>query len=131
MPSAGGRSSECDELREELRAFALGFPEAWEDFPWEESVIKVGKKIFAFLGSHDSESCAALGVKLPESADAILQERWATPSSHGLGRSGWVTIELRSPDEAPLDLLFDLVVESYCAVAPKRLAAAYLAEIEG
>jgi hypothetical protein len=42
-----------------------------------------------------------------------------------------VTIELRSPDEAPLDLLFDLVVESYCAVAPKRLATAYLAEIEG
>jgi predicted DNA-binding protein (MmcQ/YjbR family) len=40
-------------LRDDLIQYALTFPEAWEDFPWEELVVKVRKKIFAFLGSHD------------------------------------------------------------------------------
>ena len=74
--------------------------------------------------------CLRLGVKLPETADAILQEPWAEPSSHGLGRYGWVTLGFDRPEDVPLDLLLDLIEESYLAVAPKKLAAAYLAETE-
>ncbi|MEO3874292.1 hypothetical protein ABGB18_36300 [Nonomuraea sp. B12E4] len=32
------------DVREELRAFALGLPETHEDHPWGETVIKVNKK---------------------------------------------------------------------------------------
>lgn len=80
MPDRAGNA-----LRDELIQFALTLPEAWEDFPWEEPVVKVRKKIFAFLGSHEDD-CLQLGVKLPETAEAMLQEPWAEPSSHGLGR---------------------------------------------
>jgi hypothetical protein len=31
-------------------------------------------------------------VKLPVTAEAIIREPWAEPSSHGLGRHGWVTM---------------------------------------
>ncbi|MDA0352860.1 MAG: MmcQ/YjbR family DNA-binding protein [Chloroflexi bacterium] len=125
MPNTTG----CDALRDELIAFALTFPEAWQDFPWEEPTAKVRKKIFAFFGRREGE-CLRVGVKLPETADAILQEPWAEPSSHGLGRHGWVTLGFDDPEDVPIDLLFDLIVESYVAVAPKRLAAAYLAAAE-
>ena len=36
-----------------VRRFALEFPEAHEDHPWGETVIKVRGKIFVFLGDDD------------------------------------------------------------------------------
>jgi predicted DNA-binding protein (MmcQ/YjbR family) len=33
-----------------LRDVALGLPEAVEEFPWGDRVVKVRKKIFVFLG---------------------------------------------------------------------------------
>jgi hypothetical protein len=33
-----------------LRTYALTFPEAREDFPWGERVVKVREKVFVFLG---------------------------------------------------------------------------------
>ena len=124
-------SDECEAIQQELMDFALGFPEAWVDYPWgDEPVVKVRKKIFAFLGEFRG-GCGALGVKLPESAEVMLLEPWAKPSSHGLGRSGWVTMEFERVEDVPLDLLFDLIEESYCAVAPKKLVAMALGGDEG
>ena len=50
MGGRSGRTRGEDGARADLRLHALGFPGAWEDFPWGESVIKVGKKVFVFLG---------------------------------------------------------------------------------
>ncbi|BFO17395.1 hypothetical protein SHKM778_37830 [Streptomyces sp. KM77-8] len=36
-----------------VRDHALGLPEAAEDHPWGETVAKVGRKVFAFLGVAD------------------------------------------------------------------------------
>jgi hypothetical protein len=38
-------------VRRRVLRFALGFPGAYEDHPWDEDVIKVAKKIFVFLGA--------------------------------------------------------------------------------
>ncbi len=38
------------EAKKKLLKVALGYPEAWKDHPWGETVVKVGKKIFVFLG---------------------------------------------------------------------------------
>jgi predicted DNA-binding protein (MmcQ/YjbR family) len=101
-----------------LRAFALEFPESFEDTPWDGSpVTKVRKKIFVFYGADDSP---AIAVKLPESAELALNAPGATPTGYGLGRSGWVSIPL-GEDAPPVDLLRDWVEESYRAVAPKTL----------
>jgi len=119
--------SDCDAMRDGLIKVALTFPEAWEDFPWDEPVVKVRKKIFAFFGRHDAD-CFRLGVKLPETGDVLLEEAWATPSSHGLGKHGWLDLRFERPEDVPLDLLEDLIVESYVAVAPKTLSKQLLAE---
>jgi predicted DNA-binding protein (MmcQ/YjbR family) len=99
---------------EELLAFALAFPEAREDHPWGETVVKVRTKIFVFLGA------GRITVKLDESHEHALSIDGAAPTGYGLGRAGWVTVPT---DGVPLDVLRDWVEESYRIVAPKRLVA--------
>ncbi len=113
------------EVRETLREFALRFPEAYEDHPWGETVVKVNKKIFLFLGVEEPTDkwSPSAGVKLPESHGHALALDGVRPSGYGLGRSGWVTVPLTgTPPET--EVLLDWVEESYRAVAPKKLVAA-------
>ncbi len=107
---------------EDCRGFAFGLPGAWEDHPWEDdSVAKVGKKIFVFFGSPERPG---LSVKLPESAAHALSLSCTTPTGYGLGRHGWVRIDLAPAGEIPdVDLLLDWIEESYRSVALKRLIA--------
>lgn len=100
-----------------LRSAALAFPEAWEDFPWGEPVVKVAQKVFVFLGAHDVE--ATCGVKLTDSLDHARSLAAVTPTGYGLGKHGWVSIRLDGT--IPVDVLLDWVDESYRAVALKRL----------
>jgi predicted DNA-binding protein (MmcQ/YjbR family) len=108
-------------VRAKLFEFALGLPEAHEDFPWGERVVKVSKKVFVFLG-RDMDPHFGLGVKLPTSAKAALRLPFTEPTGYGLGKSGWVSAKLDDKSQASFEMLRDWVRESYCAVAPKGLA---------
>ena len=110
------------EIKEAIRAFALGLPGAWEDHPWGESAIKVGAKVFAFLGA-PGPGAGRMGVKLPESGGALLAMPFARPMGYGLGKNGWVQMAFGEDggEAPPLDLLLECVAESYRAVAPKSL----------
>jgi len=83
MGGTRARRAAGNRWREELRRFALGFPGAHEDFPWGESVVKVGKKVFVFLGR--SGGGLGLSVKLPVIRDNYFC-RVATISFAGFGR---------------------------------------------
>ena len=108
-----------------LREYALAFPEAWEDFPWEEGVINVGKKIFVFMGKVDSDGrILHLSVKLPQSGAEVLLEDFAEPGSYGTGKYGWVALRFEGTDEPPLDRIRKWIDESCRAVAPKKLVKA-------
>lgn len=103
-----------------LKDFALGLPEAWEDHPWGDLVVKVRKKIFVFLSTSDS---VRLTVKLPVSgADVLTDYSDAKPTGYGLGRHGWVSITIPNDEEPDEPALLALIEESYRAVAPKTLA---------
>jgi predicted DNA-binding protein (MmcQ/YjbR family) len=109
-----------------LRAFVFGLPEAWEDHPWGDTVAKVGKKVFVFLGTPDVDGTLAFSVKLPHSNEEALSLPFTVPTGYGLGRGGWVTVH--APADAPLELLTGWVEESYRAVAPRALVARLDAE---
>lgn len=95
-------------------------PGAAEDFPWGERVVKVGGKIFVFLGADERSGRRLITVKLDESHAHAMSIDGAEPTGYGLGRAGWVNVPLRARG-VTLDLLRDLVEESYRIVAPKRL----------
>jgi predicted DNA-binding protein (MmcQ/YjbR family) len=106
-----------------VRAYALGLPEAYEDFPWGESVAKVGKKVFVFLGKPGDAGGMGLSVKLPSSGAIALTLPFVTPTGYGLGARGWVSASFAKGDRPPVELLCAWIAESYRAVAPKKLAA--------
>jgi predicted DNA-binding protein (MmcQ/YjbR family) len=104
--------------RKRLEAFALSFPGAWSDTPWEGDVVaKVAKKIFVFFGD------TTIAVKLPDSADQALAAPRATPTSYGLGKHGWVTVPFTGKGAPDLGVVEDWIEESYRTVAPKKLVA--------
>jgi predicted DNA-binding protein (MmcQ/YjbR family) len=128
MGGGTGRKRIGGRARAALRRFALGFPGAHEDFPWGESVIKVGKKVFVFLGR--SGGGLSLSVKLPESNLLALDLPFASPTGYGLARGGWVTAQFAREESPPVELLRQWVTESYRAVAPRTLVKELDAEAE-
>ncbi|MGW7074511.1 MmcQ/YjbR family DNA-binding protein [Streptomyces sp. NPDC054871] len=110
---------------ERVRDFALGMPSATEDFPWGESVAKVNKKVFVFLGTDDGSYPLGITVKLTDEAAHAhaLTAPGAEPAGYGLGRSGWVRVPLEEKGAPAADLLCDWVEESYRTIATKKLVA--------
>jgi predicted DNA-binding protein (MmcQ/YjbR family) len=112
---------QAQQVRSRLKAFALGLPGAWEDHPWGESVVKVGKKVFVFLGLDvDHPEGPGMSVKLVRSHPLALAQPGVQPTGYGLGRAGWVSLKLRQSD-LPYEVLCEWLEESYRTVAPKKL----------
>ncbi|MFI1034582.1 MmcQ/YjbR family DNA-binding protein [Streptomyces sp. NPDC020951] len=113
---------------EKVREFALGLPGATEEFPWGETVAKVDRKVFVFLGVDDGSHPLGVTLKLAEeTAHAhALAAPGAEPAGYGLGRSGWVSLPLEEKGAPGAELLCDWVEESYRTIAPRR----FIAELE-
>ncbi|MGE5134913.1 MAG: MmcQ/YjbR family DNA-binding protein [Gemmatimonadota bacterium] len=104
---------------QELLAYCLGKPGAWQDEPWEGDVVaKVGPKIFAFLGGGPS---GAVGLKCGPGRDVADEWLARYPDDASvmpyIGRSGWNS--LRIGGAIPDDELLEAVDASYQAVVSK------------
>jgi predicted DNA-binding protein (MmcQ/YjbR family) len=102
---------------DEVLAYCLAKPGAWQDEPWDGDVVaKVGGKIFAFLGSSEA---AGIGLKCGptrEVADEWLARYPADASAmRYIGRSGWNSLSFTGsipPEELTeaIDASYDMVV---------------------
>jgi predicted DNA-binding protein (MmcQ/YjbR family) len=104
---------------DELLAYCLGKPGAWQDEPWEgDVVVKVGSKIFAFLGGPPGGS---VGVKCGASREVADEWLKRYPDDASvmayIGRSGWNT--LRADGTIPADDLFEAIDASYDMIVAK------------
>jgi predicted DNA-binding protein (MmcQ/YjbR family) len=107
---------------DELLAYCLAKPGAWQDEPWEGDVVaKVADKIFAFLGGAEG-----VGVKGGRNRDEANEWLARYPDDASvmayIGRSGWNT--LRIDGAIPDDEIYQAVDDSYDLVVsklPKRL----------
>ena len=115
----------------ELIAFAATFPGAWEDHPWDHTVMKVGKKVFVFFGGAASPPGElSLTVKLPVSYEMALTLPYMSPAGHGLWKGGWAALRQHDGDTIDLDTVRGWIVQSYRAVATKKLVKQYDAAAE-
>jgi predicted DNA-binding protein (MmcQ/YjbR family) len=114
---------------DEMLAYCLAKPGAWPDEPWEgDTVVKVGPKIFAFLGAANesaNESAngagGSVGVKCGKDRDAADEWLKRYPGDVSvmayIGRYGWNT--LRRTGAIPDDELREAVDDSYAEVVRK------------
>ena len=105
-----------------LIAYASTFPEAWEDHPWEHTVLKVGKKVFVFFGgAAGPPDELSMTVKLPVSYEMALTLPFVSPAGHGLWKGGWANVRQGDGEAIDVDTLKAWIVQSFRAVAPKKL----------
>jgi predicted DNA-binding protein (MmcQ/YjbR family) len=105
--------------REDVLAYCLAKPGAWQDEPWEGDVVaKVGPKIFAFLGGGPA---ATIGLKCGasrEEADEWVHRYPDEASAMAyIGRSGWNT--LRVGGAIGDDEILEAIDASYATIVSK------------
>jgi predicted DNA-binding protein (MmcQ/YjbR family) len=103
--------------RDELLAYCLAKPGAWQDEPWDgDAVVKVSSKIFAFLGA---DSSSEVGVKCGPTREVADEWLLRYPDDAAvmayIGRSGWNSLRVGgaiSDDELreAVDASYDTVV---------------------
>ena len=103
---------------EDLLAYCMAKPGAWQDEPWEGDVVaKVGGKIFAFFGS----GTTSVGLKCGSTRDTADEWLHRYPDDASvmayIGRSGWNT--LRIAGAIPDDELIEAIDASYAAIVSK------------
>jgi predicted DNA-binding protein (MmcQ/YjbR family) len=105
--------------RDQLMAYCLAKPGAWQDEPWEgDVVVKVASKIFAFFGPPGT---SGVGLKCGPNRDVADEWLKRYPDDAGvmsyIGRSGWNNLRIGGgiPDEE----LREAVDASYEAVVSK------------
>jgi predicted DNA-binding protein (MmcQ/YjbR family) len=104
---------------DDLLAYCLAKPGAWQDEPWEgDVVVKVGTKIIAFFGSGQSASVGLKCGTSREPADEWLlrypDDAWVMAY---IGRSGWNTLRIGAAIGD--DELMEAVDASYAAIVSK------------
>jgi predicted DNA-binding protein (MmcQ/YjbR family) len=103
---------------EELLAYALAKPGAWQDEPWEGDVVaKVGDKIFAFLGGGGRSVGLKCGRDRVEADEWLRQYPEDASVMAYIGRYGWNT--LRVGGAIPDCELREAVDASYEAVVAR------------
>ncbi len=106
-----------------VRALCLALPEA-EERPFGDHTapaFRVRDKFFVMA----DEDASSLMLKAPKGVQRILvasdPERFFVPKY--VGHIGWVGVRLDLRAEPDWDELAEMITESYCLTAPKRLAA--------
>jgi predicted DNA-binding protein (MmcQ/YjbR family) len=64
-------------------------------------------------------------MKLPFRNEEALRLKGAAPTGYGMAKSGWVSFTFAAKAKPPMAKLIDYLDESWRAVAPKKLSAAF------
>jgi len=110
----------------ELIAFGLAMPETTIGPGWATTcVLKVrGKMFFVFSDGKGAPAELKLTMKLPVSVDMVQDLYFVQESTGWYRQHDWVTARFSADDDiaAEIPTLKGWMTQSYCAMAPKRLA---------
>ena len=102
---------------DDLLAYCLSKPGAWEDMPWEgDVVVKVADKIFAFVGDGQAVGLKC-GANRDEADEWLLRYPEDASVMAYIGRSGWNTLKLNGA--IPDGELQEAIDDSYSTIVGK------------
>ena len=103
---------------DEVRAIALGLPEAEERLTWDTDItFRVRDRIFAIGG--EGATRVSIKASLEEQAELLEMDPLTFAKSAYVGRFGWVTVDL---DRVDRGLLESLLRDAWRRTAPRKLA---------
>lgn len=108
----------CDDIRD----FALSFPDSSEGSSCVNRAFKAGSKNFVFLGEK-AERCT-IRLKLDASADDV-RARSASDDRYEVCGGGWTKIVFDGQDAPAMDDLRLWITESFLLLAPKKVVAKF------
>jgi predicted DNA-binding protein (MmcQ/YjbR family) len=112
-----------DDVRVELRELCLALPEAYEETAWKGTRWMVRKRTFAHVIGVEADGADPMVVlAFRSSGDELVALRNAGPPFVVLGW-GRDAMGLAIDDDTDWDEVRELVTESYCVMAPKKLVA--------
>lgn len=98
---------------------ALAYPETTLEAPWDFPLVKVRGKIFCMFDEQNDG--LHFTCKLRESHPAAMDRGDIEPTSHGLGKAGWITLRASHGESIDAAMLHQWMEESFRLIAPKRL----------
>jgi predicted DNA-binding protein (MmcQ/YjbR family) len=117
-------ATRVSDVYKRFREICLSLPETKEVFveAWGHPTFRVGpnQKMFASCSAPDSAQFS-LGMKVEKAHQAALVHTDPRiKAASYVGKHGWITVDASGPLD--WDEMRELVVESYCLNAPRRLA---------
>lgn len=101
-----------------LRKWALSFPEVTEEPHFEKTSFRVKKKIFVTYDEIKKRACVKLS-EIDQDVFSAPDRSIIFPVDNHWGKQGWTLIEMNKVHQ---ELFIDALTTAYCEVAPKKLA---------
>lgn len=102
-----------------LRKMSLALPESTEEPHFEKTSFRVRKKIFVTYDSMNRKSCLKL-TEADQYSFGLAAKGIVSPVPNKLGKQGWTFVEMR---KISVRLFREILISSYCTVAPSTLAS--------
>jgi hypothetical protein len=119
----------------DLTAFGLTLPETTAGPGWTVTrALYVRGKMFAIFGGKGEPADAlTMIVKLPVSAEMVQDLYFVRESKGWFKQHNWIIAHFGPDDDiaAELSTLRAWLLQSWCAIAPKRLARTFMAQRSG
>lgn len=120
------RKTAHEKAEAQLTAFGLAMPETTVGPGWATTrVLKVrGKMFFIFGDRNEAPGELTLTMKLPISVGMVQDHYFVRESTGWYRQHDWVIVRFGPDDDiaAEIPTLKAWMTQSYCAMAPKRLA---------
>ena len=110
-------------IEERVRKICLGFPEAYEERAWAGSRWRIRKRTFAHvLGVRRSDEDSVVALVFRSGGDELEMLR---NGGHPFFALGWghSAIGMALDADTDWDEVRELLIESFCLLAPKKLVA--------
>lgn len=106
---------------EDVRKYALSFEQTEEEPQSEKTSFRVDKRIFATLDIKNRQVILKLSA-INQWGLSSLGKNKIYPVDGRMGKQGWTIFEM---NKINIDIFRNALIESYCEVAPQKLAEKY------
>ncbi len=129
------KKTELERAEAELTAFGLALPETRLAPGWAPTrALNFRKKTFFIFGDRkEPPGCLTLIMKLPVSAEMVRELPFVMESKGWFLQHDWVIMRFGpdNPIQPEIEALKGWMVQSFCAVAPKKIARDVEARLRG